>query len=65
MVNTKLRKIFVAVILVIVTICVISYIGTLPRPKEQPSWLAIGALLSIYSVYFINWLSKRKDSNAS
>jgi len=59
--NTKLRKIIVAVISVIVTICVIAYIVTLPRPSlEQPNWLAIGALLLMYWVLFINWLSKRK-----
>ena len=59
--NTKLRKIIVAVISVIVTICVIAYIVTLPRPNlEQPNWLAIGALLFMYWVLFINWLSKRK-----
>jgi len=59
--NTKLRKIIVAVISVIVTICVIAYIVTLPRPSlEQPNWLAIGALLFMYWVLFINWLSKRK-----
>ncbi len=59
--NAKLRKIIVAVISVIVTICVIAYIVTLPRPSlEQPNWLAIGALLFMYWVLFINWLSKRK-----
>jgi len=40
---------------------VIAYIVTLPRPSlEQPNWLAIGALLFMYWVLFINWLSKRK-----
>ena len=63
--NTKLRKIIVAVISVIVTICVIAYIVTLPRPSlEQPNWLAIGALLFMYWVLFINWLSKRKENNS-
>ena len=54
-------KIIVAIVSVIVTICVIGYIVTLPKPiLEEPNWIAIIALLFLYWVLFINWYSKRK-----
>lgn len=54
-------KIIVAIVSVIVTIFVIAYIATLPTPTlEEPNWIAIGALLFLYWILFINWLSKRK-----
>jgi len=56
----KLRKIVVAVLSVIVTISVIAYLNTLPKPVfEKPYWISIVALLFLYWIYFINW-SKRK-----
>jgi len=54
-------KIIVAIVSVIVTICVIGYIATLPKPiLEEPNWIAIIALLFLYWTLFINWYSKRK-----
>ena len=54
-------KIIVAIVSVIVTICVIGYIVTLPKPiLEEPNWIAIIALLFLYWTLFINWYSKRK-----
>ena len=54
-------KIIVAIVSVIVTICVIGYIVTLPKPiLEEPNWIAIIALLFLYWMLFINWYSKRK-----
>jgi len=54
-------KIIVAIVSVIVTICVIGYIVTLPKPiLEEPNWIAIIALLFLYWMLFINWHSKRK-----
>jgi len=54
-------KIIVAIVSVIVTICVIGYIVTLPKPiLEEPNWIVIIALLFLYWTLFINWYSKRK-----
>jgi len=56
----KVRKIVVAVLSVIITISVIAYLSTLPKPVfEKPYWIGIVALLFLYWMYFINW-SKRK-----
>ncbi|MCD6215692.1 MAG: hypothetical protein J7J92_01295 [Candidatus Aenigmarchaeota archaeon] len=56
----KRRKIVVAALLIIVTISVIAYLNTLPKPVfEKPYWTGIVALLFLYWIYFINW-SKRK-----
>ena len=57
----KLRKIVVTVLSVIVTIGVIVYLNTLPKPLfEKPYWISIVALLFLYWIIFINWYSKRK-----
>lgn len=57
----KLRKIVVAMLLVIVTISVIAYPNTLPKPVfDKPYWISIVALLFLYWIIFINWYSKRK-----
>ena len=57
----KLRKIVVAVLSVIVTMSVIVYLNTLPKPVfEKPYWISIVALLFLYWIIFINWYSKRK-----
>ncbi len=57
----KLRKIVVAMLSVIVTISVIAYLNTLPKPVfEKPYWISIVALLFMYWIIFINWYSKRK-----
>jgi len=57
----KLRKIIVAVLSVIVTISVIVYLNTLPKPVfEKPYWISIVALLFLYWIIFINWYSKHK-----
>jgi len=57
----KLRKIVVTVLSVIVTISVISYLITLPKPVfEKPYWISIVALLFMYWIIFINWYAKRK-----
>jgi len=54
-------EITVAIISVIVTISVIGYIVTLPKPTlEEPNWIAIVALLFLYWMLFINRHSKRK-----
>ena len=56
----KLRKI-VVVLLIIVTIGVIAYLNTLPKPVfEKPYWISIVALLFLYWIIFINWYSKHK-----
>ena len=57
----KPRKIVVAVLSVIVTISVIAYLNTLPKPVfEKPHWISIIALLFLYWIIFINWYSKHK-----
>jgi len=57
----KLRKIVVTVLSVIVTIGVIVYLNTLPKPVfEKPYWISIVALLFMYWIIFINWYAKRK-----
>jgi len=57
----KLRKIVVAVLSVIVTMSVIVYLNTLPKPVfEKPYWISIVALLFLYWIIFINRYSKRK-----
>jgi len=57
----KLRKIVVAMLSVMVTISVIAYLNTLPKPLfEKPYWTGIVALLFLYWIYFINWYFKRK-----
>ena len=58
----KLRKIAVAVLSVIVTIGVIAYLNSLPKPDlEKPYWISIVALLFLYWIIFINWSKcKRK-----
>ena len=57
----KLRKTVVAVLSVIVTISMIAYLNTLPKPVfEKPYWISIIALLFLYWIIFINWYSKHK-----
>ena len=57
----KLRKIVVAMLSIIVTMSVIVYLNTLPKPVfEKPYWISIVALLFLYWIIFINWYSKRK-----
>ena len=57
----KLRKIVVAMLSVMVTISVIAYLNTLPKPLfEKLYWTGIVALLLLYWIYFINWYFKRK-----
>ena len=57
----KPRKIVVAILSVIVTISVIVYLNTLPKPVfEEPYWISIIALLFLYWIIFINWYSKRQ-----
>jgi len=57
----KLRKIVVAVLSVIVTISVIAYLNTLPKPVfEKPYWISIVALLFLYWIYFINWFKRKR-----
>ena len=57
----KLRKIAVAALSAIVTISVIAYLNTLPKPVfEKPYWISIVALLFMYWIIFINWYAKRK-----
>ena len=57
----KLRKITIAVLSVIVTISVIAYLNTLPKPVfEKSYWIGILALLFMYWIIFINWYAKRK-----
>jgi len=55
-------RIIVAIVSVIVTIFVIVYIVTLPKPSlEEPNWITILALLFLYWILFVNWYSKRKE----
>ncbi len=58
----KLRKSVVAALSVIITIGVIAYLNTLPKPVfEKPYWTGIVALLFLYWIIFINWSKcKRK-----
>jgi len=57
----KLRKNVVAVLSGIVTIGIIAYLNTLPKPVfEKPYWISIVALLFMYWIIFINWYAKRK-----
>ena len=57
----KLRKIVVSALSIIVTISVIAYLNTLPKPVfEKPYWISIVALLFMYWIIFINWYAKRK-----
>jgi len=57
----KLRKIVIAVLSVIVTISVIAYLNTLPKPVfEKPYWISIVALLFLYWIYFINWFKRKR-----
>jgi len=57
----KLRKIVVATLSVIVTISVIAYLNTLPKPVfEKPYWISIVALLFLYWIYFINWFKRKR-----
>jgi len=57
----KLRKIIIAVLSVVVTIGVILYLNTLPKPVfEKPYWISIVGLLFLYWIIFINWYSKYK-----
>jgi len=57
----KLRKIVVAVLSVIVTISVIAYLNTLPKPVfEKPYWISIVALLFLYWIIFINWSERKR-----
>ncbi len=59
--KNKLRKIILATISVVITIGVMAYLNTLPKPVfERPYWTGIVALLFLYWIYFINWYSKRK-----
>ena len=57
----KLRKIVVAMLSVIVTISVIAYLNTLPKPVfEKPYWISIVALLFLYWMIFINWSERKR-----
>ena len=57
----KLRKIVVAVLSVIVTISVIAYLNTLPKPVfAKPYWISIVALLFLYWMIFINWSERKR-----
>jgi len=57
----KLRKIVVTVLSVIVTISVIAYLNTLPKPVfEKPYWISIVALLFLYWIIFINWSERKR-----
>jgi len=57
----KLRKIVVAVLSVIVTISVIAYLNTLPKPVfEKLYWISIVALLFLYWMIFINWSERKR-----
>jgi len=57
----KLRKIVVAMLSVIVTISVIAYLNTLPKPVfEKPYWISIVALLFLYWIIFINWSERKR-----
>jgi len=57
----KLRKIVVCALSAIVTISVIAYLSTLPKPVfEKPYWISIIALLFLYWIIFINWYSKSR-----
>ena len=57
----KLRKIVVAVLSVIITISVIAYLNTLPKPVfEKPYWISIVALLFLYWIIFINWPERKR-----
>jgi len=59
--KSKLRKIILAIISVAVTISVIAYLSTLPKPVfEKPYWISIVALLFLYWIIFVNWYSKHK-----
>jgi len=61
MFDTTMKKIVVVMLSVIVTISVIAYLNTLPKPVfEKPYWISIVALLFLYWVIFIDWYSKRK-----
>ena len=57
----KLRKIVVTVLSVIVTISVIAYLNTLPKPVfEKPYWISIVALLFLCWIIFINWSERKR-----
>ena len=57
--GNKLRKIIVCVLSVMVTMSVIAYLNTLPKPVfEKPYWIGIIALLFLYWIIFINLYSK-------
>ena len=57
----KLRKIIVCALSATVTISVIAYLSTLPKPVfEKPYWISIIALLFLYWIIFINWYSKSR-----
>jgi len=57
----KLRKIVVCALSAIVSISVIVYLSTLPKPVfEKPYWISIIALLFLYWIIFINWYSKSR-----
>jgi len=58
--KSKLRKIILAVVSVIVTISVIAYLSTLPKPVSEKSWYYFGGLLFLYWIIFINRYAKRK-----
>jgi len=60
--KTKSRKIILAIISVAVTIGVIAYLGTLPKPVSEKSWYYFYGLLFLYWVIFVNWCIKRKRS---
>jgi len=61
MFDTTMKKIVVVMLSVMVTISVIAYLNTLPKPVfEKPYWISIVALLFLYWVIFIDWYSKRK-----
>ena len=57
----KLRKIVVTMLSVIVTISVIAYLNTLPKPVfEKPYWISIVALLFLYWIIFIHWSERKR-----
>ncbi|RLF47895.1 MAG: hypothetical protein DRN20_05315 [Thermoplasmata archaeon] len=58
--KTKLRKIILAIVSVVVTIGVIAYLSALPKPVSEKSWYYFAGLLFLYWIIFINWYIKRK-----
>ena len=63
--GNRLRKVIVCIFSEIVTVSVIAYLNTLPKPVfEEPYWTSIIALLFLYWIIFINWYSKSRRKEA-